>query len=105
MKALLTNILSTSSSSSSFFFCLADTTSRMQQTVLRCQITFAIRYNTIPGQIIAVMGNVEALGGWDVRKAHRMEYVCTPNETEPNWKLTLSIPVGLLRHSLRLEYK
>lgn len=77
----------------------------MQQTVLRCQITFAIRYNTVPGQILAVMGNVEALGGWDVRRAHRMEYVHTPNENEPNWKLTLSIPIGLLRQSIRLEYK
>lgn len=77
----------------------------MQQTVLRCQITFAIRYNTVPGQIMAVVGNVEALGAWDPKKARRMEYVHTLSENEPNWKLTLSLPVGLSRHSLRLEYK
>ena len=42
---------------------------RMQQTVLRCQITFAMRYNTVPGQIMALVGNVEALGAWDPKKA------------------------------------
>jgi len=78
---------------------------RMQQTVLRCQITFAIRYNTVPGQIMAVLGNVEALGAWDPKMARRMDYVHTLSENEPNWKLTVSLPVGLARQSLRLEYK
>jgi hypothetical protein len=78
---------------------------RLQRTVLRCQITFAIRYNTVPGQMVAIIGNAEALGAWDLKRARRMEYAQTPSEDEPNWKLTISIPIGLTRRSVRLEYK
>ena len=77
----------------------------MQQTVLRCQITFAIRYNTIPGQIVAVLGNVDTLGAWDVKKSRKMDYVNALSDNEPNWKLTLSLPIGLSRQSVKLEYK
>jgi len=80
---------------------------RMQKSVLRCQITFTIRYNTYPGQIMCVIGNVEPLGVWDLKKAKQMEYVgtSTSREDEPNWKLIVSVPVGLHRQFIKMEYK
>jgi hypothetical protein len=55
--------------------------------------------------MVAIIGNAEALGAWDLKRARRMEYAHTHSEDEPNWKLTISIPIGLTRRSVRLEYK
>jgi len=78
----------------------------MQKNVLRCQITLTIRYNTIPGQMVALSGNADALGGWDVKKGRKMEYIPDARgEDEPNWKITLSIPIGMHMQFIRLEYK
>uniref|UniRef100_A0A8C7JN09 Glycerophosphocholine phosphodiesterase 1 n=1 Tax=Oncorhynchus kisutch TaxID=8019 RepID=A0A8C7JN09_ONCKI len=55
------------------------------------QVTLAVRGDTSPGEVIAVVGSCEALGGW----CHQRAVTLQPVEHDGTlWKRTVSVPRG-----------
>ncbi|CAJ1077434.1 glycerophosphocholine phosphodiesterase GPCPD1 isoform X1 [Xyrichtys novacula] len=58
-----------------------------------CQVTLAVRGETSPGEVIAVVGSCEALGSWSHQKAVTLH----PDGNDGNtWTTTLTVPKGVV---------
>lgn len=57
------------------------------------QVTLAVRGETSPGQVIAVVGNCEALGSWNHQRAVSLH----PHGSDGNtWTTTITVPKGVV---------
>ncbi|XP_059212210.1 glycerophosphocholine phosphodiesterase GPCPD1 isoform X2 [Centropristis striata] len=62
-------------------------------TMETAQVTLAVRGETTPGEVIAVVGNCEALGCWNHQKAVTLH----PDGNDGNtWTTTITVPKGVV---------
>nr|XP_020488124.1 glycerophosphocholine phosphodiesterase GPCPD1 isoform X1 [Labrus bergylta]XP_020488125.1 glycerophosphocholine phosphodiesterase GPCPD1 isoform X1 [Labrus bergylta]XP_020488126.1 glycerophosphocholine phosphodiesterase GPCPD1 isoform X1 [Labrus bergylta]XP_020488127.1 glycerophosphocholine phosphodiesterase GPCPD1 isoform X1 [Labrus bergylta]XP_020488128.1 glycerophosphocholine phosphodiesterase GPCPD1 isoform X1 [Labrus bergylta] len=58
-----------------------------------CQVTLAVRGETSPGEVIAVVGDCEALGSW----CHQKAVILRPDSNEGNtWTTTITLHKGVV---------
>ncbi|XP_038141948.1 glycerophosphocholine phosphodiesterase GPCPD1 isoform X2 [Cyprinodon tularosa] len=57
------------------------------------KVTFAIRGETSPGEVIAIVGSCEALGKWSYQKAVTLH---PPVDGGNTWTVTISVPKGVV---------
>lgn len=57
------------------------------------QVTVAVRGETSPGEVIAVVGSCESLGGW----SHEKAVILHPHGNDGNtWTTTITVPKGVV---------
>ncbi|KAM9839947.1 glycerophosphocholine phosphodiesterase GPCPD1 [Aulostomus maculatus] len=62
-------------------------------TMETTQVTLAVRGETLPGEVIAVVGSCEALGSWN----HQSAVILQPLDDEGNtWTKTITLPKGVV---------
>ncbi|KAM6992472.1 glycerophosphocholine phosphodiesterase GPCPD1 isoform 2-T2 [Tautogolabrus adspersus] len=60
-----------------------------------CHVTLAVRGETSPGEVIAVVGDCEALGSW----CHQRAVILRPDSNEGNtWTTTITVQKGVVSH-------
>jgi hypothetical protein len=57
---------------------------------MACALSFRVKMCTQPGEIVCILGDVEPLGSWDVKKSH---YLTTSEAMYPYWQSPESVEI------------